>query len=65
MSCRGKYEFPFQPNYHWSRKYAPTTEIWSYIKKVARDRGLTKFVRFNEEIVAGAVRRRLLANRDR
>ena len=47
-----QYEFPFQPNYNWSRKYAPATEIWAYIKKVARDRGLAKFIRFNEEIVA-------------
>src|SRR5229473_220125 len=35
-----------------SRKYAPATEIWAYIKKVARDRGLAKFIRFNEEVVA-------------
>ena len=28
-----QYEFPFQPNYNWSRKYAPATEIWTYIKK--------------------------------
>ena len=47
-----QYEFPFQPNYNWSRKYAPATEIWAYIKKVARDRGLSKFIRFNQEIVA-------------
>ena len=47
-----QYEFPFQPNYDWSRKYAPGTEIQAYIKKVASDRGLRKFVRFNEEIVA-------------
>jgi cation diffusion facilitator CzcD-associated flavoprotein CzcO len=47
-----QYEFPFQPNYGWSRKYASATEIWAYIKKVARDRGLTKFIRFNHEIVA-------------
>src|ERR671937_2914608 len=47
-----QYEFPFQPNYDWSRKYAPATEIWAYIKKVAHDRALTKFIRFNEEIVA-------------
>jgi len=47
-----QYEFPFQPNYGWSRKYAPATEIWAYVKKVARDRGLTKFIRFNREIVA-------------
>jgi cation diffusion facilitator CzcD-associated flavoprotein CzcO len=51
-SLSRQYEFPFQPNYNWSRKYAPATEIWAYIKKVARDRGLTKFIRFNEEIVA-------------
>jgi Flavin-binding monooxygenase-like len=47
-----QYEFPFQPNYNWSRKYAPATEIWAYIKNVARERGLTKFIRFNREIVA-------------
>src|SRR5436305_1748085 len=47
-----QYEFPFQPNYNWSRKYAPATEIWEYIKKVARDRGLAKFIRFNQEVVA-------------
>jgi cation diffusion facilitator CzcD-associated flavoprotein CzcO len=47
-----QYEFPFQPNYDWSRKYAPATEIWEYVKKVARDRGLTKFIHFNEEIVS-------------
>src|SRR5580700_8670495 len=47
-----QYEFPFQPNYNWTRKYAPATEIWAYVKKVARDRGLTRFIRFNEEIAA-------------
>jgi cation diffusion facilitator CzcD-associated flavoprotein CzcO len=47
-----QYEFPFQPNYNWSRKYAPATEILTYVKKVAGDRGLTKFIRFNEEVVA-------------
>jgi cation diffusion facilitator CzcD-associated flavoprotein CzcO len=47
-----QYEFPFQPNYNWSRKYAPADEIWAYIKKVARDRGLRQFIRFNREIAA-------------
>ena len=47
-----QYEFPFQPNYDWSRKYAPAPEIQAYIKKVAADRGLRKYIRFNEEIVA-------------
>jgi len=46
-----QYEFPFQPNYNWSRKYAPAEEIFAYVKKVARDRGLHRFIRFNEEIV--------------
>ena len=48
-----QYEFPFQPNYDWSRKYAPAPEIQAYIKKVADDRGLRKYIRFNQEI-AGA-----------
>src|ERR1700732_3393992 len=47
-----QYEFPFQPNYGWARKSAPASEIWAYIKKVARDRGLNRFIRFNEEVVA-------------
>jgi cation diffusion facilitator CzcD-associated flavoprotein CzcO len=46
-----QYEFPFQPNYDWSRKYAPGTEIQAYIKKVAADRDLRRYIRFNEEIV--------------
>jgi cation diffusion facilitator CzcD-associated flavoprotein CzcO len=46
-----QYEFPFQPNYDWSRKYAPAPEIQAYIKKVADDRDLRKYIRFNEEIV--------------
>jgi cation diffusion facilitator CzcD-associated flavoprotein CzcO len=47
-----QYEFPFQPNYDWSRTYAPAHEIQAYIEKVARDRGLRQYIRFNEEIVA-------------
>jgi cation diffusion facilitator CzcD-associated flavoprotein CzcO len=47
-----QYEFPFQPNYNWSRKYAPASEIWEYVRKVARDRGLHDFIRFNEAITA-------------
>jgi cation diffusion facilitator CzcD-associated flavoprotein CzcO len=35
-----QYEFPFQPNYGRSRKYAPATEIQAYVEKVARDRRL-------------------------
>src|SRR5580693_3115539 len=45
-----QYEFPFRPNYDWSRKYAPAPEIQAYIRKVADERGLRRFIRFNEEI---------------
>ncbi len=45
-----QYEFPFQPNYNWSRKYAPADEILAYVQKVARDRGLHRFIRFNEAV---------------
>src|SRR3984885_617838 len=47
-----QYEFPFHPNYNWSRKYAPADEILAYVKQVAHDRRLTDFIRFNEEVVA-------------
>ena len=47
-----QYEFPFEPNYNWSRKYAPASEILAYVKKVAQRRGLAKFIRFNEAITA-------------
>ena len=45
-----QYEFPFQPNYDWSRKFAPAPEIQAYLQKVAADRGLKKYIRFGEEI---------------
>jgi cation diffusion facilitator CzcD-associated flavoprotein CzcO len=47
-----QYEFPFDPNYDWSRKYAPAPEIQAYIKRVADKRGLRRFIRFNDEIVS-------------
>ena len=47
-----QYEFPFEPNYNWSRKYAPASEILAYVKQVAHGRGLTRFMRFNEEVTA-------------
>lgn len=47
-----QYEFPFQPNFDWSRKFAPGSEIQAYLVRVADDRGLRDAIRFNEEIVA-------------
>src|SRR5438128_10266815 len=42
-----QYEFPFQPNYDWSRKYAPATEIGAHIKKVAGALALPKYLHFS------------------
>ncbi|MGH7089691.1 MAG: flavin-containing monooxygenase [Stellaceae bacterium] len=47
-----QYEFPFRPNYDWSRKYAPAAEIQAYIRKVAAQRGLRKYIRFGTEIAS-------------
>ena len=47
-----QYEFPFRPNYDWSRKYAPAPEIQAYILKVTAERKLRQYIRFGEEIVA-------------
>jgi cation diffusion facilitator CzcD-associated flavoprotein CzcO len=46
-----QYEFPFRPNYGWSRKFAPGPEIQAYIRRVARERGLREHIRFGQEIV--------------
>ncbi len=47
-----QYEFPFRPNYDWSRKYAPGTEIQDYVLRVTQERDLRRHIRFEEEIVA-------------
>ena len=47
-----QYEFPFRPNYDWSRQFAPAPEIQAYIKDVTDELGLRRFIRFNEEIVS-------------
>ena len=46
-----QYEYPFRPNCDWSRTYAPAPEIQEYIKTVARECDLRKYIRFNTEIV--------------
>ena len=46
-----QYEFLFDPNYDWSRKYAPAEEIQAYIVKTAKKRGWYEHIRFHEEIV--------------
>ena len=46
-----QYEFLFDPNYDWSRKYAPAAEIQAYIVRTAKKRGWYQYIRFNSEIV--------------
>lgn len=45
-----QYEFPFRPNYDWSRVYAPAEEIQDYILRVTRERDLRRHIQFGVEV---------------
>jgi len=45
------YEFSFEPNPRWSRRYAPQAEIQDYIEDVARRYGVLDCVRTGTEVV--------------
>jgi cation diffusion facilitator CzcD-associated flavoprotein CzcO len=44
------YEFSFEPNPRWSRRYAPQAEIQDYLEDVARRNGVLDRVRTNTEV---------------
>ncbi len=44
------YEFSFEPNPRWSRRYAPQAEIQEYMETVARRHGVLDRVRTNAEV---------------
>jgi cation diffusion facilitator CzcD-associated flavoprotein CzcO len=44
------YEFSFEPNPHWSRRYAPRAEIQAYIEDVARRHGVLDRIRTGTEV---------------
>jgi cation diffusion facilitator CzcD-associated flavoprotein CzcO len=44
------YEFSFEPNPRWSRRYAPQTEIQTYLENVARTYGVLDRIRTNTEV---------------
>ena len=44
------YEFSFEPNPRWSRRYAPQAEIRDYIEDVARRHGVLDSVRTRTEV---------------
>jgi cation diffusion facilitator CzcD-associated flavoprotein CzcO len=45
------YEFSFQPNPHWSRRYAPQAEIQAYLEHVADSNGVTDRIRTGTEVL--------------
>jgi cation diffusion facilitator CzcD-associated flavoprotein CzcO len=48
------YEFSFEPNPDWSRRYAPQPEILAYLRHCADRYGLRPHIRFNTEVVGAA-----------
>lgn len=46
------YSFSFHPKPDWSRVFAPATEIWEYLRDVAREEGLLPKIRFNADLMS-------------
>jgi cation diffusion facilitator CzcD-associated flavoprotein CzcO len=46
------YEFAFEPNARWSRRYAPQAEIQAYLESVARRNGVLDRIRTNTEVTS-------------
>ncbi|MDX3193178.1 NAD(P)/FAD-dependent oxidoreductase [Streptomyces sp. MN03-5084-2B] len=44
------YSFSFAQNPGWSRAYSPQPEIWRYLREVADEHDLRRFVRFGQEM---------------
>jgi cation diffusion facilitator CzcD-associated flavoprotein CzcO len=44
------YEFSFEPNPRWSRRYAPQAEIQAYLEDVARRHGVLDQIKTNTEV---------------
>ena len=51
------YEFSFEPNPRWSRRYAPQAEIQAYLEDVARRHGVLDRIRTGTEVAARALGR--------
>ncbi len=48
------YEFSFEPNPRWSRRYAPQAEIQAYLEDVARRNGVFDRIRTSTEVQSAA-----------
>ncbi|MBV1920766.1 MAG: NAD(P)/FAD-dependent oxidoreductase [Pseudomonadales bacterium] len=46
------YSFSFEKNANWSRKYAPQSEIYNYLKHCAQKYGLLQHIRFSTELTS-------------
>lgn len=46
------YSFSFAPNPNWSRTYSKQPEIWEYLRRTARERGVDPHVRLRCEVTA-------------
>ncbi|KAF9183376.1 hypothetical protein BGZ50_004263 [Haplosporangium sp. Z 11] len=44
------YAFSFEPNYDWSRSYAPQQEIWEYQRRTAKKYNLYDRIQFRTEV---------------
>ncbi|KAF9200521.1 hypothetical protein BGZ49_009223 [Haplosporangium sp. Z 27] len=44
------YQFSFEPNYDWARRFSPQSEIWAYMRRVAQKHNLYEKIRFRTEI---------------
>jgi len=45
------YSFSFAQNPDWTRRYSPQSEIWEYMRKVARDYDVVRHCRFDTEML--------------
>jgi cation diffusion facilitator CzcD-associated flavoprotein CzcO len=48
------YEFSFEPNPSWSRRYAPQSEIQAYLEDVARRHGVLDRIRTSTEVTSAS-----------
>jgi cation diffusion facilitator CzcD-associated flavoprotein CzcO len=44
------YSFSFAPNPDWTHSFSPQPEIWSYLRRCARDFGVLPHIRFRHEV---------------
>ncbi|HEX3515928.1 MAG TPA: NAD(P)/FAD-dependent oxidoreductase, partial [Trebonia sp.] len=46
------YEFPFARSFHWSKRYAPGSEVRWYLANFAKAQGLLPHITFNTEVAS-------------